>query len=362
MTVHSFITSSNERLPRGGWLAIWTGVTVLFLSCVLFFELDLRYQGWSPSVNDSGELWSYYRKRAAELGNNAIILVGKSRIQVGADLDEIRSITKLEPVQLAIDGTTPVPVMENLANDPRITGTIILELTENDIQRDYSNNKATEWIAYYEHVYVKGSKIEPYRVIDRNIGTLLEKFLVTRIEGAKPYTVISSLIFNKKEFINYLVLHPDRSRDADYGKVKMPDFYAARVVRQFGKNLFGQQVIPYEVFLEVYSRAVAELKPLDNSVFLQGIKELLEYVHKIESRGGRVIIVRFPTDKLIREIDHKRYPRQLYWDQLAKQHDQTKHSEDYLALSTYDLPDGSHLDFRDKKRFTHELIKIIYKM
>lgn len=113
MTVPSSISSSNERLPEGGWLSIWVGVTVLFLSCVLFFELDLRHQGWSASVNDSEELWSYYRGRAAELGDNAIILTGQSRMQLGAaigdELDEIRKMTKLEPVQLAIDGTNTGP-------------------------------------------------------------------------------------------------------------------------------------------------------------------------------------------------------------------------------------------------------------
>ena len=361
MIVHSFITSSNERLPEGGWLVVWASVTVLLLSCVLFFELDLRYQGWSPSVSDSAELWSFYRKRASELGDKAIILVGKSRIQVGADLDEIRRMTHLEPVQLAIDGTTPVPVMEDLADDPRITGTIILDFSEDDIQREYTKNKATEWVSYYENAYGKGINTAPYKVLDRKITTFIENHMITRIEGAKPFTVISSLIFSKNELTNYLVLHADRSRDADYSKVRMPDFYAGRVVRHFGKNLFAQQEIPYEIFLERYQRAVALLKHPDNRVFLQGIKGLLDNVHKIENRGGHVIIVRFPTDKLIRDIDHKRYPRTLFWDQLANQHVQTINAEDYQVLSMYDLPDGSHLDFRDKKRFTHELMKIIFK-
>ena len=214
MIVHSFITSSNERLPEGGWLVVWASVTVLLLSCVLFFELDLRYQGWSPSVSDSAELWSFYRKRASELGDKAIILVGKSRIQVGADLDEIRRMTHLEPVQLAIDGTTPVPVMEDLADDPRITGTIILDFSEDDIQREYTKNKATEWVSYYENAYGKGINTAPYKVLDRKITTFIENHMITRIEGAKPFTVISSLIFSKNELTNYLVLHADRSRDA----------------------------------------------------------------------------------------------------------------------------------------------------
>jgi hypothetical protein len=277
-------------------------------------------------------------------------------------MNEIRKATHQEPIQLAIDGTPPIPVMAHLAADTRITGTIILELTENDIQHDYVKNKATEWINYYENVYGRRRAIEPYKVMDNNIRTLIESFMVTRIEGAQPYTVISSILFNKIGITNYLVLHPDRSRDADYSKVKMPDFYALRVARHFGKKLFDQERIPWKEFLEIYNQAIARLEQLDNRLFLQGINTLLEDVRKIENRGGQVFIVRLPTDKLIREIDYRRYPRKQFWDHLANQHVQTIHSEDYQALSSYDLPDGSHLDFRDKQRFTSELMKIIIQM
>ena len=111
-----------------------------------------------------------------------------------------------------------------------------------------------------------------------------------------------------------------------------------------------------------YQQAILNIKPANNQAFLKGLDALMRLILMIEKRGGKVILVRFPTDKLIWEIDNRTYPRDIFWNELEKRHPNTIHFLDYPSLSKYDLPDGSHLDYRDKKSFTKALMKIILEM
>ena len=81
-------------------------------------------------------------------------------------------------------------------------------------------------------------------------------------------------------------------------------------------------------------------------------------VKAIEGRGGRVLFADFPTAGLVRAIEEKRYPRELFWDRFvgtvkAKAID----AADYPSLDGFQCPDGSHLDFRDRSRFTLALFE-----
>jgi hypothetical protein len=42
-----------------------------------------------------------------------------------------------------------------------------------------------------------------------------------------------------------------------------------------------------------------------------------DLVDRIQQRGGQVIFVRMPTDKLIWKFDNKSYPRDEFWDIFA---------------------------------------------
>src|SRR5262245_61597495 len=89
-------------------------------------ELRLAARGIQPTAADNARLWADQRSRASRLGDRALILVGDSRMHVGIDLDTLRKMTGLEPVQLAIDASSFVPVLGGLADDPRVTGTVVV--------------------------------------------------------------------------------------------------------------------------------------------------------------------------------------------------------------------------------------------
>ncbi len=347
-------SSSNDRLPRGCWLIIWFSTIVLFFLALLFVEFDIRRSGWTASVVDSERLWAQQRKRASDLKDQAIILVGTSRIQLGMDLQVVKQVSMLEPVQLAIDGSPFMPVLQSLAHDPNVTGTVIVSVNTN-LNLD-EQSRSSLWVQYYEDNITNDK--EPYKVINEAIMMYFENNMVTRLEGAKPFTIISTLAFKGTSFGNYLVTHFDRSRDADYNQVKMPHYYMRRAQRHYGEDILRGKV-SIDEFFAIYENAINNIKPMNNSDFVEKVDYLMSLIKKIEERGGKVILVRFPTSKLIWSIDHKRYPREIFWDKISKKHNRSVHFSDYPSLSKFNLPDGSHLDFRDKKDFTKSLMRVI---
>jgi len=356
--VHLSTSNSNQRLPKGNWLAVWAVIVALVFGIILFFEFNIRQTGWQPSTLDSKLLWASERTRASEVGENLLLLVGTSRIQLSIDTNYIRKATQFEPVQLAIDGSSYRPVLENVAKDDRIRGTVIVAITARHLKKPSKSTRSSQWVANYENR--KKQSQEPFRVINNHIKSIMDSYMVTRVEGAKPITTISALAFKPHSAGNYHTTHADRSRDVDYSKVKMPDFYVSRLKRHFGKSL-TEPTATFSKVLLTYQKAINNLEPQNGVNFTSNLASLLELVNRIETRGGRVFLVRFPTDKLIWDIDEAIAPKEIFWKEIASSHPRTIHFLDWPSLSRYNLPDGSHLDKRDKTAFTKALVHIIKK-
>lgn len=355
--MHLSTSNSNERLPSGHWGVIWLGSLIIVTVFMAYFEIKIRGLGVLPSLVDSKELWAEHRKRASSLGNKAIILVGASRMQLNIDMDVVKSMTNLEPIQLAIDGSPTIPVLEDLANDVAINSVVLVSIDEAQLNTYYESSQAKDWVASY-HKQEKSAN-EIYRRIDNYLKRIVDQNLVTHLEGAKPATIITLLGVGANSAENYLVTHLNRSRDADYLKVNSNDVYAERIKRNYGKNLINNQKLSYEKIFSIYEKEIENLGVSSNKEFLNSVNKIVEYIQKIENRGGKVVLIRFPSDKLIWKIDEKRYPRDAFWKELEKKHKNTIYFKDYPELSKYELPDGSHLDFRDKNSFTKEILRKI---
>lgn len=150
-------TSSFERpLPDMPWLRIFAAALLICIIFITLMEIRLAQLGYHSTVLDSPGRWAKERARASQLGEKALILIGASRIQLGIDLDTLRRETGLEPVQLAIDGSSFVPILQDLANDPTIRGTILVDYYPESIEGAGSGDygAATAFVlayARYQH-------------------------------------------------------------------------------------------------------------------------------------------------------------------------------------------------------------------
>src|ERR1044071_8723010 len=107
-------------------------LTVLLVSgFLIFWELRLRGQGLTVDYDDNGALWADKRAKAVKLtAEQATVFIGSSRIKYDLDANTWRKLTGEEPVQLAMEGNSPLPILDDLASDEKFKGKLVVDVTE----------------------------------------------------------------------------------------------------------------------------------------------------------------------------------------------------------------------------------------
>ena len=321
-------------------------------------ETDLALRGFRPSLLDSEPRWLEERARARSLGRKALILVGGSRMQLDVDQEVLRRETGLEPVQLALNGTPFYGVFKGLAADPEIDGTVLVDFSDNAL----GTPQNLEAGAKYENDAEAraGFHLPGSADMEMRLDELLRGSLRSYADGAKPLTTLRERVLWAGAQPQYLTSRPDRSSLADYRRVSMPSTYYRRVSGDLG---MGGTVPPGDdaAIQAAFRRAIERLRPTDPGFYREHIAGVAAMVDAIRARGGRVIFVVLPVSGYEREIDDRLCPRAEFWDAFAAgNHAENVNFRDVPALAGYTCPDGSHLDYRDRGRFTTALVPALH--
>jgi hypothetical protein len=346
--------NSNPEMTSGKHTkAILFGLLMgMFL--ILIAENFLRFKGGEPGVRDTAELWASQRHRASSIGDDALILVGSSRVQLGLDLGVLAKETGMTPIQLAIDGSPNLEVIENLANDETVTGTVLISTSLRLLFPTNNAIRINQWIDVYEKKYRKLWHPEKEQLLKAKLQSVSALYA-----NIIPLDALVPLLFNEKKKLRnvYLKTLPSRERNADYSLVDMPGFYIRRVERKLFHPLPAEAYKSYDSFQE----SVISVTKEKNSAFnadpkrLQRIKSALR---KLKNRNVEVIISRFPLSGLVESISDIRYPKEL-WDMVVSDLGvRIIDYRDYPELA-YQLPDGAHLDITQKSEFTHRFARIL---
>ncbi len=324
----------------------------IFALFVAAMEIRLAVRGFRPTATDSEWSWVTQRERASRLGDRALILVGASRVLLDVDLDVLRRETGLEPVQLAIDGSSFVPVLEDLADDPSITGTVLVGYQDNVVASTDGESAAVGFIAAWRR-RERSLGIPTFSSMESALTDWVHARLRSYADGARPVTSLTTRIVAPKPTPQYLITMPDRSWLADYSKVDMPGFYYGRVQRTLGESVPVKPGMTWADLDAEIRRRIDAMPTADASRVDERSKRVAAMVQKIRARGGHVEIAAFPTDGLVRAIDEKRYPRAMFLDRFAAiVGTKTISAADAPALAAFKCPDGSHIDDRDRAAFT----------
>lgn len=352
----SSIFSSDRTAPDLPWPAMLATAMATCLAFIALMEIRLDQLDYRPAIRDSAEKWAEQRARASALGSDALVLVGASRIQLGIDLDALRLQTGLEPVQLAIDGSSFVPILNNLADDPSVRGTILVDYSPNVLEDAFSGDYgvASKFLRVYQMQPDSDRQFTLARA-EKRLTEHLRNNLRSYADGASPLLSLTRRIMSGRAASHYLETRPDRSRLADYSRVPMPAFYYQRVARHLG----GVHPIAGDTrsIEEALRQKIAALPAHDNAAYLRGARHVKQLASRIEARGGRVVFIAMPTSGMIRDIDENRYPRSSFAGLLEKEAGiSVLDSVADRTLATFTCPDGSHLDKRDRERFTTSLL------
>ncbi|MDF1561771.1 MAG: hypothetical protein P1V51_01935 [Deltaproteobacteria bacterium] len=329
----SSTSSSRQRVPPLPAFRLWGLTALLALSILGGAEAAWRSVGHLPTVTDDPALWAVERSRV--YGEKVVVLLGASRIQLGLDPSEMERLLPDHTVlQLAIDGSAPFATLRDLAEDPDFRGTVLVSVVPGGLRADRIESQQA-WVKAYH------DQKSPDAFLNRRLASLAQERLTVLSPSLNLRRILLSLLAGEgvpAPF--YLRTLANRTREGDYRMIDLARYRMGRIARV--QQVYAQRGrVPFEAW-RVAARTVAP------------------WVKAIQERGGRVVFLRFPTQDQHWVLDQAYYPRAIYWDALAAETGaETLHLSDVPALQRYRLPDTSHLDYRDKREFTRELVEAL---
>lgn len=352
--MHSSTSNSEpdfvRDIPALPWKGIVTAVALLSLAATVAWEVRARASGYGPSLNDSSDLWAEQRSRVRP---DSVVIIGTSRALFDLDLDVMEQGLASRPIQLAIAGSSPYPVLADLANDQSFRGTVILdivspmylapggppvELSQKALKRYREWNYAQRW--------------------SHSLGKLLE----SQVAFLKQEDLTLSQLLKRLPI-------PDRA-NARVGPKLPPYFYtvdgdrrgrmtadAAIVGSPLNKRvadgwlpLFTMppppSFIPAEKFKQIVGQAIEAR-----------FQKTSEHIAAIHARGGKVVFIRLPVTSPLIEREEQLVPRAFSWDRLVRENGVPAIDfAQYADLKSFDCPEWSHLSAPDSVEFTKRLV------
>lgn len=319
----SFTSSSKN------WLLSWIVFALVTGSVLFCYEQELRGRGFLPSVDMHDDLWSWHRMKVSCCGReDSLVLLGASRLLLDTSMGELKSRYPGTSVHmLGLNGKYPLSTLESLANDEKFTGTVVVSLNAQALEPFYWDLQQEE-VDYYEENF------SFYLALDAWLKSVYQSRYVFADSGLSWPNIVKYYDKNKRfKDPGYTTRALDLSIRGDF---QLTD------AEQLSKHFYNEKLKDY-----------TDNSPSPLESWLPQIDKLNELTGRIIDRGGNVILVRLPTSKGHWDLDDEYYPKQEYWDRLAAQsYAPAVHFLDISGLSGFDLPDTSHLDFRDRESFT----------
>ncbi len=350
--MHSSTSNSefSRAIPDVPWRAVLTTTVLLTLTATVGWELAARSMGYGPSIDDNADLWAEQRSRVQP---DSLVLVGTSRMLFNADLDVMEQAFGRRPIQLALAGSSPFPILENLANDEHFRGTVILdivpamflapagppmEVSQKALQRYRDWTPAQRW--------------------SHQIGKVLD----TRLAFLNQDDLTLAKLLERIEL-------PDRA--AFNAQPKLPPYFFAVDGDRRGRMVPEAAVIGSPLqqrvangWLPLFSPPPPpSFIPADQFMAMMGqaiearFGETAKLISAIRARGGRVVFVRMPVQGPLVEREEMLAPLAATWHRLVKENNvQAVNFADHPELSSFTLPEWSHLSAPDSVEFTKRLV------
>jgi hypothetical protein len=327
---------------KAGWFAL-----VFVLLFVAGWELYWRQRGFQFSFNDDESLWAFTRKKIYTTSPARPVFIGSSRVKFDIDLAEWQKRSGYEPVQLALVGTSPRPVLTDLGNDPDFKGTLIIGVTEGlffagdgtpmEIEARKRLKFYPKWsLSQQASFYINNVLEKSFLFLDENrfsLNSLLKRLPIRSRPG--------------------VFVFPNFPLGLGYTLPNRQDFFSDK----FLADTSVQHGVQY---VWNYLGATVPQKGVSGDTLSGIIHSVKHSLDQIRARGGKVLFLRAPSDGPNLAAEKKTYPREKYWDRLLRE-TQTEgiYFEDYPELSRYRCLDWSHLTPADARTFTADLMRII---
>jgi len=328
----------TKRIMTAGvpWVRVWLLALVVGLVGISANEYLLRCAGHRPSLVADPALWGATYGRFLETSTaRSVVLLGASRMQANIDLDVVREQTDCDQVyQLALSGRGSArAIFEAIVRETDFVGTVILSETEATLVSDGLAQAG---------ILRKSARAPLDSSLNRRIANSLQSRFVFLNPNSSSLRLWGNLLIEREwpEAV-HVITHPDRSQDIDFSMrdVDRISNLRAETMRQ-GEANQAPSVDP-ETWMKA---ALSNWQPS---------------VETFTARGGTVVFVRFPVSSQRWQQEGRVWPVAEFWNPLMERLQvSTVHFADYPNMSVFELPDSSHIDFKDKPKFTRQLFQL----
>jgi len=333
----------QRELPAINLGRAWAIAAILFVIGFVLWEWKWRAFGVEPSYQNSDGLWSMQRRRIDTGEGGRTVIIGSSRVLFDVQLPVWERLLGGRPIQLAFEGTSPVPFLEDLADDPKFTGRLLVGVTP---------------VLFFSAFDLRLSALKYFRneTLAQRAGQWLSMHLL------EPF-----FAFYADDFALMIVLQrqpwPARAGVLNLPNVrKLSVSDADRNTRMWQKveNDPAYQAMACDIWTQLTTRRPRP-KPEDAKKLRdQQIERAAAAVAKLRARGVAVVFVRAPSAGIWLEVEQRGFPRAETWDVLLQRTGAPGiHYEDYPELQGLTLPEWSHLSAADAEIFTERLCRIL---
>jgi hypothetical protein len=332
---------SSPSFVKAGLLTV-----ALVITSLVSWELYVRAKGFDKSYDDEGAIWSDKRTMVYEPADRSTVFIGSSRIKFDLDIPAWETITGDHAIQLACVGSSPLPVLHDLANDKNFKGKLVIDVTEGLFFSTSARNAETpqDNIKYYKDE-------TPAQWASFHINQALESQFVFLDKDRLSLNaeLINLRIPNRPKVFQMPIFPPD------FGRVKFNR--QEYMTERFVNDTIQQNQVRgiWDFFRKRSKDAPVSGAKLDS--ILIAVKTSCD---KIKARGGQIVFVRTPSSGPYLAGEKKGFPREKYWDKLvAFTQCPGIHFEDYSAIAHFECPEFSHLKQPDATVYTKNLIRIL---
>jgi len=326
----------TRDIPSQPWGRIIVGVAIGLVAGIAALEVNARANiGLHAGDLDNSEItWTNEKLRAA---GAPVAIVGDSRILFDTDPDRFEALTGIRPIQLAIHGTSPLTLLEDVAADPDFKGLLIVGLADTMFFQPYDG--------YGGYVHRFAEFRAPYRIASNEIDHVLQRRLAFLDSNYRLSVLAHRLDPNFRAGVEgpkddiWKVMEVGEHRQAWlWDRVENDPAWRART-RWAWKGF--KEKFPYTPKLIAKGQARAKAA-----------------VDKIRARGGDVVFVRPPSAPQLRVNEEAQVPKAKGWDVLLRNtHAVGVHIDDLPAAQGLTLPEWSHLSRKCSAVFTDAYVR-----
>jgi hypothetical protein len=313
-------------------------------------EVSWRLTGVQPTRSDL--LTFAQLRRASQNSANAVVLIGSSRVLCDLDPRILkRNLPNRNFYQLAIPGTSALPMLEAISHDDTFSGQVLSEFHISYVmdefpfpEMDATNETGRQYVRFIQQ--------RPYLDFMSTwfFETLSERSALVA-DQEKDFPLRLDRAF--KEGLGFIVRNRGGARTPEQPAllpaiVHREDRFIALHFRSAGK-----------LHIASWAEAMSQ-RGRNRANGNSGIQHIASWVEGIRRHGGDAVFIRMPVSGSLKRIEDAIYPD---LDRTIQSLAGTKITViDFAkepALSGFDCPDESHLDADDAERFSAALIRIL---